>query len=319
MDSLQERYANFYTDFAFKKLFGTEVNKDLLMSFLNALLHGEETIKDLTFLNGEHLGNQEPNRRAVFDVYCENDRGEKVLIEMQKAEQQFFKDRSIFYSTFPIREQAKRGTDWNYKLKAVYTIGILNFKFDDTDPDYYHHEVKLMDTRTHEVFYDKLTYIYLEMPKFTKHEDELQTMFDKWMYAIRNLSTLLARPQALYESVFDRLFEVAEISKFNHVELSEYEDSLKVYRDWYSITETAVTKAEAKGLAKGIAKGMAEGMAKGMAKGMAEGMAEGNAKGKAKGKAEEKKEIASRLKRLGLPIKDIQQATNLSEEDIEKL
>ena len=164
IDDLIERYVNFYTDFAFKKLFGTEANKDILISFLNSLLDGKEEITDLTYLNSEHLGTTEFDRKAVFDVYCENEKGEKFLIEMQKAEQQFFKDRSIFYSTFPIREQSQRG-GWNYRLKAVYTIGILNFCFDDTDPEYFHHEVKLMDTKTKEVFYDKLSYIYLEMPK----------------------------------------------------------------------------------------------------------------------------------------------------------
>ena len=246
LEGLHERYINFYTDFAFKKLFGTEVNKELLRSFLNALLDGQEVITNLTYLNTEQLGTQEPDRKAVFDIYCENEHGEKFLVEMQKAEQQFFKDQSVFYATFPIREQAKRG-DWNYRLKAVYTIGILNFTFDDKDPDYFHHEVKLMDTRTKEVFYDKLTFIYLEMPKFTKTEDQLVTMFDKWLYAIRHLATLLNRPKALYEKVFEQLFTAAEIAKFNPEELMEYEDSLKALRDWYSVLSTAENKGFAQG------------------------------------------------------------------------
>ena len=166
-EGIYERYVNFYTDFAFKKLFGTEVNKDLLISFLNSLLHGREEICEITYLNTEHLGTQEYDRRAVFDVYCKNEKGEYFLVEMQKGEQQFFKDRSIYYSTFAIREQAPRG-EWNYGLKGIYTIGILNFCFENTDPSYYH-EVKLLDTKTKEVFYDKLTFIYLEMPKFTKN------------------------------------------------------------------------------------------------------------------------------------------------------
>ena len=84
-EGLQERYINPYTDFGFKKLFGTELNKDLLVSFLNALLQGREKIRDITYLNSEHLGVQEADRRAVFDVYCENERGEKFLVEMQKG------------------------------------------------------------------------------------------------------------------------------------------------------------------------------------------------------------------------------------------
>lgn len=91
LEGLQERYVNFYTDFAFKKLFGTEVNKDLLISFLNALLSGEEEIKDLTYLNTEHLGEHEEERKAVFDVYCVNEKGERFLVEMQKAEQRFLR------------------------------------------------------------------------------------------------------------------------------------------------------------------------------------------------------------------------------------
>ena len=107
----QIRYTHDHPRHHFKKLFGTEMNKDLLISFINSLLHGREQIKELTYLNTEHLGTGESDRRAVFDVYCENESGEKVLVAMQRGEQQFFKDRSLYYATFPIREQARRG-DW---------------------------------------------------------------------------------------------------------------------------------------------------------------------------------------------------------------
>lgn len=263
MERLFDRYVNFYTDFAFKKLFGTEINSDLLISFLNALLQGKETIKEVTYLNAEHLGTQEYDRRAVFDVYCKNDKGEMFIVEMQKGEQQFFKDRSIYYSSFAIREQAPKGV-WNYELKGVYTIGILNFCFsEEKDNNDYYHEIKLLDTKTKKLFYDKLTFIYLEMPKFTKTENELVTLFDKWMYAIRHLGTLMERPKALQEKVFTRLFEVAEIAKFNPKERFEYEDSLKAYRDWFSVMETAEIRGMQKGIQKGLQKGMEEGLQKG--------------------------------------------------------
>lgn len=242
----QERYVNFYTDFAFKKLFGTEVNKELLISFLNSLFEGREVIKDLKYLNGEHLGHVAAERKAVFDVYCENELGEKFLIEMQKAEQDYFKDRSIYYSSFPIQEQAPRGK-WNFELQRIYTIGILNFVFDKKGDDYMHHEVKLMDIRTKEVFFDKLTYLYLEMPKFRKTEAELVTLLDKWLYAIKNLSSLMERPVALQEAVFKRLFEQAEIAAFNKEELHDYRESQKDFWDLNSVLETA----ERKGIEKG--------------------------------------------------------------------
>ena len=104
----QERYINPYTDFGFKKLFGTEMNKDLLISFLNSLFNNsEQEIKDVQYLNSEHLGDGYGDRRAVFDVYCMTADGGRFIVEMQKAEQAYFKDRSIYYSTYPIREQAE--------------------------------------------------------------------------------------------------------------------------------------------------------------------------------------------------------------------
>ena len=299
-EGIYERYVNFYTDFAFKKLFGTEVNKDLLISFLNSLLHGREEISEITYLNTEHLGTQEYDRRAVFDVYCKNEKGEYFLVEMQKGEQQFFKDRSIYYSTFAIREQAPRG-EWNYGLKGIYTIGILNFCFENTDPSYYH-EVKLLDTKTKEVFYDKLTFIYLEMPKFTKTEAELETLFDKWLYVIRNLASLMERPRALQEKVFQHLFEAAEIAKFDKKERYEYEESLKAYRDLFSVIETAELRGEKRGEEKGRAEGLKEGLAQGLRE------VERN-----------KISTARKMKQLGIALADIVIVSGLSEEEIQQL
>ena len=243
---IRDRYINPYTDFGFKKLFGTDMNKELLISFLNALFAGREVVKDITYLNVEHMGGIELDRKAVFDVYCENELGEKFLVEMQKGEQEFFKDRSLFYSTFAIREQARRGS-WNYELKAVYTIGVLNFVFDRADDGRYIHEVRLVDIGTNEVFYDKLAFIYLEMPKFNKTEAELETMMDKWLFVLRNLSSLFERPAALQERVFRNLFEAAEIAKFDRRERYEYEESLKNFRDMYSVIATAEKKGRAEG------------------------------------------------------------------------
>ena len=163
------RYINPYTDYGFKYLFGTEPNKDITLALINALLQGKEVITSLTLLPPEQLGDTMEDRRSVFDVYCENEQGDKIIIEMQKADQQWFKDRSVYYSSFPIRSQGAKGR-WRFGLKAVYTIGILDFVFDEDkdDKEYYHHVVKLMDINKKEVFYDKLTYIYLEMPKVSE-------------------------------------------------------------------------------------------------------------------------------------------------------
>ena len=290
-DIIQERYVNPYTDFGFKKLFGTAINKELLISFLNALFSGREVVRDITYLNSEHLGSAEPDRKAVFDVYCENERGEKFIVEMQKGEQQFFKDRSIYYATFPIREQAKRG-EWDYELKAVYTVAILNFTLDDTNKaKECFHEVKLLDTQTHEVFYDKLTFIYLEMPKFNKREDELETMFDKWLFVLRNLSSLFERPTALQERVFARLFEAAEIAKFSPTERNDYEESLKNFRDMYSVISTAEKKGHDRGLAEGMEKGASQ----------------------------KALEIAAMMKAAGMPLTEISRLTGVELQELSKI
>ncbi|WP_420458116.1 Rpn family recombination-promoting nuclease/putative transposase [Neolewinella sp.] len=235
------RYVNPFTDFGFKKLFGEEPNKDILIDFLNELLRGKEaTIVDLTYLKNENLGSAENDRKAIFDLYCESETGEKFIVELQKTKQQFFKDRALYYATFPIREQAKIN-DWNYGLKAVYLIAILDFVFEEGKKDInkLRYDVQLVDVDTCKVFYNKLTFIYLEMPKFTKEPDQLSNRFEKWLYVIRNLDRLENIPTSLQERVFERLFAVAEIASFDRSQRKTYQKSLKYYRDLKNSIDTA--------------------------------------------------------------------------------
>ena len=234
MAEFREKYINPFTDYGFKRLFGEEPNKDLLLDFLNELLRKEQgKITELQYLKNENLANTELNRKAVFDLYCTNEKGEKFIVELQKSKQKFFKDRTVYYSTFPIQEQAKIGSEWDFELQKVYTIAILDFVFeeDKKDKEKYRYDVKLTDIDTNKVFYDKLTFIYLEMPKFNKTENELKTGFDKWLFVLKNLHKLDRIPDDLRESIFEKLFETAEIAKFNQEEYQAYEDSLKYYRD----------------------------------------------------------------------------------------
>jgi len=262
---MQARYINPFTDFGFKRLFGSEPNKDLLIDFLNELLRqDQEKILKLTYLKSEQLGIGITDRNAIFDLYCETESGEKFIVELQKSRQDFFKDRSVFYSTFPIQEQAKKG-DWNFQLKAVYTVGILGFCFAEhqDDKNFFHHEVQLMEIKKKEVFYDKLTYIYLELPKFNKTEAEIETRFDKWLFVLKNLHNFDNRPFKLEERIFARLFEVAEIAAFSSEERRAYEDSLKHLRDMTNVIDTARGEGIAEGEAKGRKEGRVEGRAEG--------------------------------------------------------
>lgn len=311
-----QRYLNPLTDFGFKRLFGTEMNKELLISFLNALFHDKD-IRDVSYLNSEQLGDSEDDRRSVFDVYCEDAQGDKFVVEMQNVYQEFFKDRSVYYATIPIRDQGKKG-DWDFELKAVYTVGVLNFCLTD-DPEHYVHEVKLVDLGTKEVFYDKLTFAYIEIPKFNKDEEHLETMWDKWMFVLRNLSHLMDRPPALQERVFTRLFEQAEIAKLSKTELRNYTYGMDTLRDYKNGLATAKKQGIALGRQEGIHLGRQEGIALGTEKGIALGKEEGIALGKQEGIALTSRKIALSLKEMGMSVPDIIKATGLSAEEIKKL
>ncbi len=300
MEHFGERYINPLTDFGFKRIFGSPFNSDLLVDFLNAVLAGEHVVKDVEYNNSEKFGTNEAERKAVFDVYCTTEDGSRIIVEMQNVYQSFYKDRSIYYSTFPIVEQAKKG-DWNYELKDVYTIGILNFTFpeDKKSDNGVFREVKLMDIKKKEVFYDKLTYIYVELANFNKEIDECETVLDKWLFCLKNMSNLLDRPAELQGRVFDKLFRTAEIAKFKPLELKAYEQSIYAYRD----IKNGIDTAKKEGLEQGRKEGLEEGLKKGVDKGRKEGIIN----------------TAKNMKRLGIADEVIIQATGLTKEEIERL
>lgn len=217
----------------------------MLIDFLNQVLPGKHRIKDLTYARTEQLGSSEQTEKPSSDLYCIGDNGERFIVEMQKAKDNFFKDRSVYYASFPIQEQAKKG-DWNYQLAAVYMVGILDFTFsEDVAEHEVRHEVQLKDQNCR-VFYDKLTFIYLEMPHFHKTEKELHSNFDKWMYVLQQLPYLQNRPVVLQERVFQKLFESAEIANFTPDEKTKYEESLKYYRDLKMLRTLRLMKVKRK-------------------------------------------------------------------------
>jgi predicted transposase/invertase (TIGR01784 family) len=278
---MKAKYINPFTDFGFKKIFGEEASKPLLFDFLNALLPESDRIATLSFKNNEQLGQTEFDRKAIYDIYCENEKGEKFIVELQKARQNYFKERTIYYSTFPIQEQAEKG-EWNYDLKAVYCIGILDFTFDDyeNEPEKSEviHTIKLKN-QNGKTFYDKLTYIYLEMPNFKKDEAELKSRIEQWLYFIKHLEDFQTIPSIFNDDVFSKAFEKAEIAKYGAIELDNYENSLKSYRDLKGVIDTAFDE----------------------------------------GKMEGKLETAKSFKKLGISIEIIIEATGLTKEEIERL
>jgi predicted transposase/invertase (TIGR01784 family) len=309
---MKAKYINPFTDFGFKKIFGEEASKPLLIDFLNALLPQQNKIIDLSFKNTEQL--------AIYDIYCENENGEKFIVELQKAKQNYFKERTIYYSTFPKQEhfhfpsllgeggrrrdeveQAEKG-NWNYNLRAVYCVGILDFTFDDyeNEPEKSEvvHTIKLKN-QSGKTFYDKLTYIYLEMPNFNQTEAELKTRLDKWLYFIKHLEDFQTIPAIFKDEVFTQAFEKAELAKFDQIEMDSYEYSLKIFRDNKAVFDYARDTAYDEGKMEGTIQGMIEG--------------------KMEGKIEGKIEVAKALKKNAAPVDIIIKSTGLSESEINKL
>ena len=305
MRQTEERYISLLTDFGFKRIFGSDINKDLLIDFLNSLFNGEQVVKNVTYLNSEHVGDVYAERKAIFDVYCENEHGEKFIVEMQNAYQTYFKDRSLYYATFPIREQAPKGDNWNFKLQHVYVVALLNYDMNEEafSHESINHDVGLLDKQTHKVFNNKLTFKYVEIARFNKDINELETNFDKWLYVLRNLSRLDNQPTYLRNEVFNRLFSQAEIARFDKKELKAYEDSLKAYRDIKNSLDTAKE----------------EGRAEGLAEGLAEGRAKGHAEGLAEGASEKALAIARELLAMNMSIDNIKKVTGLTDDEIHNL
>ena len=291
-----ERYVNPFTDFGFKLLFGTPANKEFMIAFLNSLFEDKHHIVDISYNNTEIFGKSADDRKAIYDLYCETSDGSHIIVEMQNAYQRFFLDRSVYYSSFPMQAMAKKG-DWDYRLPPIYMVSFLNFNMDQFvgDSDY-KHVVQLTDQKTHQVVFDKLTYIYLEMPKFDKNIDDLHGFADCWLYIIKNLVKLDKRPQRFRDKVFERFFRVAEIARFTPQERAAYESSLKIMRDY----NNTVRDAEYLG----------------MRKGKAEGRAEGRAEGLEEGAISKAIEIAINLKNSGMPVDRIADITGLTEKQI---
>ena len=301
MRQTEERYISLLTDFGFKRIFGSDINKDLLIDFLNSLFNGEQVVKDVTYLNSEHVGDVYAERKAIFDVYCENEHGEKFIVEMQNAYQTYFKDRSLYYATFPIREQAPKGDNWNFKLQHVYVVALLNYDMNEEafSHESINHDVGLLDKQTHKVFNNKLTFKYVEIARFNKDINELETNFDKWLYVLRNLSRLDNQPTYLRNEVLNRLFSQAEIARFDKKELKAYEDSLKAYRDIKNSLDTAKEEGRAEGLAEGLEKGLE--------------------KGRAEGASEKALTIAREMLALNISVDTIKKVTGLTDNEIHDL
>ena len=250
-------YIDPFTDFSFKKLFGAEQNEDLLAGFLNAILR--KPVKAVRHLNTERIGHSPTGRKVIFDIFCETDQGEKVIIELQNASQPKFTDRSLFYATMAIQEQERKGK-WNFCLAPIYMISILNFSLPLSPDAKSIHEISLRDDHSCRLFTNGLHLIYIEIPRFTKQESELMNSMDEWLYLLKNMSSFQSIPKAFSKrSIYRKLFFTAQMGILNPEEMTIYQVKLKEKRDRENQLEFAEQTGIEKGIKEGIKKGIKEG------------------------------------------------------------
>ena len=276
------RYIDPLVDFAFKKIFGSEPNKDLLIAFLNEVFRGRKHIVDLVYNKNEHPGDLKDEGAAIFDLLCTGDKGEQFLIEVQRGRQGFFKERALFYTSRLISGQAPKGSRsaWAYNIAEVYLIALLeDFTVEDSPANEYLHDICLCNRDTGKIFYDKLGYTYIELRNFVKTDAELETDLDKWLYVLKNMSRMNKIPVYLRKPIFEKLFSIAEYTNLTKEEKTMYDSSLKYKWDNKNVLDYAVKEAEYK---NSLA-------------------------------------IAKEMKKDGLPLAQISKFTKLSIEEIEKL
>ena len=315
------KYINPFTDYGFKKIFGQELSKDLLIDFLNDLLEGERVITDLTFLNNEQLPEWEDARALIYDIYCTTDTGEKIIVEMQNKSQIHFKERALFYLSHAVARQGQVGCLWNFDIKAVYGVFFMNFLLKDNVQ--FRTDVILADRETGKLFTDKMRQIFLALPVFKKEEEDCETNFERWIYTLKNMETLQRMPFKARKAVFEKLEEIASVSSLNEEEHELYWKSLNAYRTALSVHEASIEEGKEIGIEEGKAIGkeigIEEGKAIGKEIGKEIGIRIGIEKGREEGKRQQTLSIARTLKQNNIPPSIIAQSTGLSLEEIEAL
>ena len=304
-------YLNPLTDFGFNRVFGNEENKDLLIHFLNACISQYVgTITDITYLPTTHYGLTQAEKKVIFDIYCCNQNDEHFIIEMQRARQDFFADRTITYVSRLVSKNAVKGKRI-YDIAPVYSFNILDYDsndFSSGDGKEFFWQVMLKDNHNR-IFSKKIMLFFIELTKFAAQisRTDCKDEMCKWLYLLKNIAQMNEQDSTQESCIFRKFYETCQLSKLTTMEKEEYTKSVLEYED----VQDALNYMRKTSLKEGFEKGLAEGKAEGKA----EGLAEGEAKGKAEGIANTAKNMLS----LGIDIDMISKATGLSEEDILKL
>ena len=253
------KYIDPLIDFSFKKIFGSESNKDLLIDLLNQIFREKKQIIDLTINQNENQGDTDDIGGVTFDLTCTGQDGEIFLIEVQRSNQVRLKQRMLCYGSRIISDMVPKGEreNWAYKIPEVYVIVLLDgFALVDSPPDSHLHDICLCYSETGKVFYEGYSYIFIEFCKFAKKENELETGLDYWLYALKHASSKDDIPDFFEKPVFRKFFKIAEYSKLTKEEKEMYDTYLKRKWDYANALEFAREDGKTKGIEEGIEKGI---------------------------------------------------------------
>ncbi len=254
-------------DACFKLLIADESHPERLVHFLNSLLRleGSQQIAKATLRGTEQEVLFGLERKVIFDIYCQSEKGEPIIVEMQKSGDESFKDRMLYYASTAIRKEVLSG-DVKILLPKMYLLAVMDFQFKEY-PDQYHHTVKMVNIDHGGIFFDKLTFVFVELPKFQKSREELETNEDKWLYALGHMGALEACPKELKGPIFDELFESAKISRLNSMTIDQISSKLADE----GIRQGELAFATRVGREEGFEAGLEKGREKGRELGREEG------------------------------------------------
>ena len=229
-------YADLLLDLTFKKAFNPDTqNKVCLIELLNALLEGEidEPIEDVQSRDKEHNDGSNENRTTIFDLHCVDTKKRKFIIEVQIAPQENIVNRAIYYASQTVVSQGERGRGYSYSLDPVITVMFMEFSVFDEQNKYL--RKAMLREKDGARISQTLNFVFVELPKFRKKLEELETDLDKCLYALCHIKELRKMPSKYTGSSFELLFRTAELAKFSKEEQKMIDAAQKAKWDAYAI------------------------------------------------------------------------------------
>ena len=313
------RFINPKTDYAFKKIFGSEQSHDILISFLNAILYDSKpVIQDLEILNPYLAPKIRGVKQTYLDVKATLDNETTVIIEMQVLNIEGFEKRILYNAAKAYSNQLAIGQDYSL-LNPVIALTITDFvMFPEVNQLISRFILKEKDFLIDYPIYD-IELVFVELPKFEKDLEDLETLADKWLYFLKCARQLAIVPETMnLVPEISQAFAIANEINLTPEQIEDMEMQEMFIHDQRNAIKKGIKQGLAEGKAQGLAEGKAQGLAEGKAEGKAQGIAEGKAEGKAEGLLEGKREMARRL--LGvLDDLEISRASGLTVEEVTRL